>query len=83
MTRLARSVQYPVPCHECGANTAHTLHSLINSQQLTCRHCGHQFTSDELLKRRAKQTLSDLKGYISLPEPEPVEEIMLEDNQLS
>lgn len=79
MSRLARSVQYPVPCHECGANTAHTLDNLINTKKITCRHCNHLFNIDGQLKRRVNRALTDLADYISLPEPAE-EKTTTEDN---
>ena len=68
MSRLAKSVQYPIPCPKCEANTAHSLEKLVDVNEVTCRHCGNEFEISDLLKRRASRTLNDLTGYIDMPE---------------
>ena len=70
MTRLAKSVQFPIPCPECNANTAHSLASLASRPEVTCRHCNHKFFVNDSLQRRVDRAMCDITGYIDMPEPE-------------
>jgi len=73
MTRLAKSVQFPISCPECNANTAHSLADLAENPEVACRHCNHQFTISDVVQRRISRAMSDITGYIDMPEQEEVE----------
>ncbi|WP_156878965.1 hypothetical protein [Oceanobacter kriegii] len=67
MTQLAKSVQFPVPCPDCDANTAFSLAKLSEQPNVTCRHCNKAFEISDFMKRRVSRTLRDIEGYIDTP----------------
>ncbi|WP_221798064.1 hypothetical protein [Oceanobacter mangrovi] len=74
MSRLARSVQFPVACPECNANTAYSLEKLNHLKQVSCRHCQHEFPLTEQFKRQTGKILRDLEGYVEMPDEAETEE---------
>tara|TARA_Y100001949_G_C15969828_1_gene323311 strand:+ start:188 stop:703 length:516 start_codon:yes stop_codon:yes gene_type:complete len=61
---IAKATQYPVRCPECGKMTAFSAAKLLQTREVTCRHCATSIPLDSRTTRLIERTLRDMDGYV-------------------